>query len=39
MTAEWKRPIRDKKKCAVLFAKNRSTENLELKKKYRNIAT
>ena len=39
MTAEWKQAIRNKRKYAVLFAKNRTVENLELKKKYRNIAT
>ena len=39
MTAEWKQAIGNKRKYAVHFAKNRTVENLELKKKYRNIAT
>ena len=38
MTAEWKQAIRNKRKYAVHFAKNWTVENLELKKKYRNIA-
>ena len=39
MTPEWKQAIRDKRKFAVQFAKDRSLENFELKRKYRNIAT
>ena len=39
MTAEWKQAIRNKRKYAVHFAKSRTVENLEMKKKYRNIAT
>ena len=39
MTKEWKIAIRNKKKYAVRFAKNRTQENFELKKKYRNLAT
>ena len=31
--------IRKKRKYAILFAKNRTPENMELKRKYRNIAT
>ena len=33
------RAIRDKRKYAIQFAKNRTPENFELKRKYRNIAT
>ena len=39
MTPEWKQAIRDKRKFAILFAKNRTPESFELKRKYRNIAT
>ena len=39
MTPEWKQAIRDKRKFAVQFAKDRSLGNFELKRKYRNIAT
>ena len=39
MTPEWKQAIRNKRKFAVQFAKDRSLENLELERKYRNIAT
>ena len=39
MTPEWKKAIRDKRKFAIQFAKDRSLENFELKRKYRNIAT
>ena len=39
MTMEWKKAIRNKRKYAVQFAKNRTQENFELKKKYRNIAS
>ena len=39
MTKEWKIAIRNKRKYAVRFAKNRTQENFELKKKYHNLAT
>lgn len=39
MTMEWKKAIRNKRKYAVEFAKNRTQENFELKRKYRNIAS
>lgn len=39
MTSAWKKTIRNKRKHAILFAKNRMPENMELKRKYRNIAT
>ncbi|PFX24171.1 hypothetical protein AWC38_SpisGene11235 [Stylophora pistillata] len=39
MTPTWKKAIRNKRKHAILFAKNRTPENMELKRKYRNIAT
>ena len=39
MTMEWKKAIRNKRKYAVQFAKNRTQENFELKKRYRNIAS
>ncbi|PFX14361.1 hypothetical protein AWC38_SpisGene21486 [Stylophora pistillata] len=39
MTPAWKKAIRNKRKHAILFAKNRTPENMELKRKYRNIAT
>ena len=39
MTQEWKKALRMKRKCAKIFSKDRTAENLELKKKYRNIAT
>ena len=39
MTLEWKNAIRRKRKYAQLYAKNKTTENYELKKKYRNLAT
>ncbi|CAB4025980.1 Hypothetical predicted protein, partial [Paramuricea clavata] len=38
MTIEWKKAIRNKRKYAIKFAKDRTKENFELKKKYRNIA-
>lgn len=38
MSAERKQAIRNKRKYAVHFAKNQTVENLELKKKYWNIA-
>ena len=39
MTLEWKQAIRNKRKYAILFSNNRTPENFELKKKYRNIVT
>ena len=39
MTLEWKNAIRRKRKYAQLYAKNKTAENYELKKKYRNLAT
>ena len=39
MTLEWKNAIRRKRKYAQLYAKNKTTENYELHKKYRNLAT
>ena len=39
MTQEWKRALRNKRKYAKKFAKDRTAENLDLKRKYRNIAT
>ena len=39
MTPECKQAIRDKRKFAILFVKNRTPENFELKRKCRNIAT
>lgn len=39
MTQDWKKVLRSKRKCAKQFAKDRTAENLELKRKYRNIAT
>ena len=39
MSKEWKTAIRNKRKYAIQFAKDRTAENFELKKKYRNIAT
>ena len=39
MTLEWKNAIRRKRKYAQLYAKNKTTENYELKKEYRNLAT
>lgn len=39
MSKEWKAAIRNKRKYAIQFAKDRTPENFELKKKYRNIAT
>ncbi|PFX17001.1 hypothetical protein AWC38_SpisGene25862 [Stylophora pistillata] len=38
MTSTWKKAIRNKRKHAILFAKNQRPENMELKRKYRNIA-
>ena len=39
MTSTWKKTIRNKRKYAIQFAKNRTPENMELKRTYRNIAT
>lgn len=39
MTRDWKKALRNKRKYARQFAKVRTVENLELKRKYRNIAT
>lgn len=39
MTKEWKNAIRAKRKAAKLLAKNKSPENLELKRRTRNEAT
>ena len=39
MTLNWKSAIRRKRKYAHLYAKNKTAENYELKKKYRNLAT
>ena len=39
MTQEWKRALRNKRKYAKKFAEDRTSENMELKRKYRNIAT
>ena len=36
---EWKAAVRNKRKYAIQSAKDRTPENFELKKKYRNIAT
>ena len=38
MTLTWKKAITNKTKYAIQFANNRTPENLELKRKYRNIA-
>ena len=39
MSKEWKAAIRKKRKYTIQFANDRTPENFELKKKYRNIAT
>lgn len=39
MTLDWKNAIRRKRKYAQLYAKNKTAENYQLKKKYRNLAT
>ena len=39
MSKEWKAAIRNKRKYAIQFAKDRTPENFELRDKYRNIAT
>ena len=38
MIIEWKKAIRNKRQYAIKFAKDRTRENFELKKKYRNKA-
>ena len=37
MSKEWKAAIRNKRQYAIQFAKDRTPENFELKKKYRNM--
>ena len=39
MSKEWKAAVGNKRKYAIQSAKDRTPENFELKKKYRNIAT
>ena len=39
MTLTWRKAITNKTKYAIQFANNRAPENLELKRKYTNIAT
>ena len=39
MTSQWQNAIRQKRKYAQNYARNRSPENWELKRKWRNIAT
>eukprot|EP00794_Sanderia_malayensis_P001606 gene1606-1777_t len=39
MTSEWKKSIRQKRKFAKIYARERTAENWKLKKKYRNEAT
>ena len=39
MTTEWKQAIRNKRKYAQIYAKSRTPENWENKRKWRNIAT
>lgn len=39
MTEEWQMAIRHKGKYAQLFAQNRTRENWEFKRKWRNLAT
>ena len=39
MTAERKQAIRNKRRYEVQFAKNLTSENIELKRKYRDIWT
>ena len=39
MTHQWKKAIRNKRKYARIFSKERSQENFEMKKKWRNEAT
>lgn len=39
MTSTWKEAIRNKRKYVIQFVKNQTPENMELKRKYRNITT
>lgn len=39
MTSEWKKAIRKKRMCAKKFSRNKTKENLELMKTWRNRAT
>ena len=39
MALQWKKSIRRKRKWTELYAKYKTAENYELKKKYRNLAT
>ena len=39
MTEDWKKAIKNKRKYAQLFARSRTPENWELKRKWRNLAT
>ena len=39
MTEDWKMEIRNKRKYAQMFAQNRTPQNWELKRKWRNLAT
>lgn len=39
MTIDWKKAIKYMRKFAKLYARNKTDENFELKKKYRNLAT
>jgi hypothetical protein len=37
MTLEWKKAVWDKRKYAIQFAKDRSCQNFDLIRKYKNI--
>ena len=39
MTIDWKKAIKYMRKFAKLYARNKTDENFELKKKYENLAT
>ena len=39
MTSDWKKAIRKKRLFAKLYAKDKTEEKFELKRKYRNLAT
>lgn len=39
MTEDWKKAVKNKRKYARLFARSRTPENWELKRKWRNLAT
>ena len=39
LTLEWKNVIRKKRKYAIIFSKNHTQQNFDLKKFYRNLAT